>query len=348
VAIAVLAFVHIGVLVAANRDAVRGAESMDRLMRDDVHLSGRYYKGSRLVPWGATLLRAVDREDLAVEYFRRRTIVEPGDVVAWRNLGWSQYLLGNPSAARHALESAYQLDSSRALVLSYLGLADMMQGDWAAARDAFAKRLAMLPWDVEALYGTGLACAYLGEDSLSAKCLADAIGLNIASRRPSKLSDRDSLLSYSKALVSSYADQSLSLRRMIVYSELSLLIDEKEQAVRTAETVAQSAPNSPEARYPIVLCMSLMHADSLAMPHWSWYRQQRPHDPVPLLVMGVVARRLGQTQMAIDCLTDAAESAPRLALPCLELAELYGELRNRENAILWTTEFERRSDAVTQ
>jgi tetratricopeptide (TPR) repeat protein len=320
------------------------AERLNTLMLDDVHLTGAYYDGSRLVPWGTTLSNALLRPDLAAECFRRRTGAAPTDVVAWRNLGWAQYETGNAAAAAWALEAGLKIDSSRTDIMGYLGYARMMERDWDAAARAFERCVANDPDNVEALFGGGVARAYCGADSAASEFLARAIAINVAERVSSKLSDKDSLIAYTQNLALAYKESRLILPRIILISQLHLLGGSAGTAVRAAEVAAEHAPDSPVARRQLALCMSAMHATEEALVEWKTYRAQRPDDPFALFVMGVLAGKAGDDDLAIECLEQAVELAPFMASPCLELAEVYSQRGDPDGARRWMEEYRRRSE----
>ena len=339
---AALAALHIGVLVTANQDPGRGTNDMNILLINDVHYTKYYHDGSRLTPWGTILLSTLDRPDLAVEYFRRRTEAKPDDRVAWRNLGWSHYRLGHGTPACRALESGLRADSTNLTILPYLGMARLMVRDWTGARDAFERKIALQPENVEALFGAGVACGFAGDESAAAHYLSAATAFSIASESASLLSDKDSLLSYTNALARALEDSAMTLPRLILVSQLCLLGGTPATAVRAAQAATELAPESPDAHRQLALCMSSLDANDEALKEWSWYQSRRPDDPLELLVRGVVARKLGRLDVAIKSWEHAATVAPHFGSPCLELSKIYRASGDTLGARTWALEYERR------
>jgi hypothetical protein len=197
--------------------------------------------------------------------------------------------------------------------------------------------------DVEALFGAGVACAYRGHDSAASQYLSKATAINVAGRSASLLSDKDSLLSYTNTLAQSHETTPLTRQRLILISQLHLLGGSPSTAVRAAEGAVQLAPESADARKQLALCRSALRSDEEALQEWAWYREQRPDDPLALLVMGIVARRAKRPGLAIDCLEHAASISLPFAAPCLELTEIYGASGDTENARKWAREYTKRN-----
>ena len=125
------------------------------------HLADNPVDANALLELGETLHEA-EAYDEAIEVFTHANTVTLGSSVAYIGLGRAELAMRRPAAALAAFGEVLEDDPQDIVALNGRGVAMDMQGDHAAAQDAYAQALAVRPNNH--LVESNLALSYLLED----------------------------------------------------------------------------------------------------------------------------------------------------------------------------------------
>ena len=143
---------------------------------------------------GAVLARAAARSGQwvsAARLWRDVTVARPADPQAWAALGEALSRIGQPDDAVSALARAQQLNPRARGLAVNLGRAQLQRGNGPAAAAAFEAAVAEAPKDPAGWTGLGIARDLMGEHAAAREAYARALAidpLNRAARHNDALS----------------------------------------------------------------------------------------------------------------------------------------------------------------
>ncbi len=175
VVVAVFAVAHVGGFVWSVQHEEASALRVDRMVRQDMHYSGRFHSGERRLSWADMLSRELGRDDLAKVHNQFRLSYAPTHSTAWHNLAVNFWNLGQPDSAIIAQAQAANYSPRNPSRWRELGQLCMKTGDLVCIRDAYEELLAIE--DTSYSERNTLASVYieLGADSLASLMLERSI-----------------------------------------------------------------------------------------------------------------------------------------------------------------------------
>ncbi|MEW5700824.1 MAG: tetratricopeptide repeat protein [Candidatus Zixiibacteriota bacterium] len=350
VPVAALAVAHVAPFIFALQNETRAALRVDRLVRQDMHYSGGFYRGMRLVSWGFLMAKKQGRWDIAAEHFRRRAEYTPDDVMSWKNLGATYEHLGRYDSAVTAYERAMRLDSTDLSICKALGLLGARLDQPERTRDMFERALNLSDTSLQSRTLLSQAYQRLGmlekADTMAAETSRRWPGhfeaYYIRARGAIAAGDTAAALRYYQEAVDRHPDEEE------VYVRLVALCQQSRDRERTAAAARLWEANFPaHARASFILGTSYVMLSQYDSANAALTRalKHAPDDALAIYYLAMTHRHLGQPNRARELAQRAARLDTTLALPWMELVYLADDAGDRAAAVAATREYLRRSPA---
>lgn len=348
VPIAALAIVHTGSFVAIFQNETSGVMRVDRLVRQDVHYSGDFFRGTRLTPWAYILANQLDRNDLAVEHLGRRARLDSTNYTCWKNLGSAfQHMDWNDSAALY-FERAVALHGPDESLCRGLGLLRYGMNDFSGARDAFTIAVTlsdtsygdriMLALSLQRLHDPGAADAILNE-ALAIDPRRFEVYYLLGADADDRKDTTAALRYYEDALRHGATDEDIYFRMTQLYQSSG----HPDHAIDVAHQWEAHFPGSSRAALILGTGFIFLGQYDSAQNALQRSLQRSPREALATYYLATTYRHLGHADKAKELAFQATQLDSNLSLPYLELVYLAADAGDRPSAVAATQAYLKRA-----
>ena len=348
VPVAALGIAHAGGFVATTQNEMAVAERIDRMVDEDIHYSGRFFNGSRLLPWAVVLRNELGRNDLAIRHLHRYAEISPRQPMAWWNLCRSYRELGMLDSALSAVERAVALAPQTPIFLQTALQLRYQTGDAEGVRPMLEQIVAAQDTSYTPRVMLGNVYRQLGRYADARRTLEGARQLHPDEHEAYYMLGRvdeatgdtaNAIANFETAIQHGAQGDEIFQSLLALYQRTGRLQD----ALNISGRWEQAEPNSANAAYMRGTSFYLNNQFDSAKTILERARSLDSTSALTVSYLASTERHLGHPDRAKELAERAAQLDNRLALPYLELVHLAADANNNEAAIQATREYLRRA-----